>query len=126
MEQYARESDEGMRIAEEEPTRPRGMDSDVHDVAAPALEIDESVSDQEAAEVYWARIGDGSQVPVLARPIDELLWDERAPGEPTVLSAVDGVSSARTVVDTCGLPPLMALQVLCDLLDSGVVRLAGA
>jgi hypothetical protein len=127
MEQFARQSDKDMRIAEEEPTRPRGMESDVHDVAlaAPALEIDEAVTDEETEEVCWARIGEKTQVPVLSRPIDELLWEERAPGEAMVLSSVDGRSNVRTIVETCGLPPLVALQLLCELLDSGVLRLAG-
>jgi hypothetical protein len=125
MEAYARESDESLRIADEEPTRPRGMPhSDVHDVASPSLEIGELVSDDDAEDVYWARIGDGEQVPVLTNPIEELLWDPRAPGDALVLTAIDGKSSVAKVIARCGLPTLAALQVLCDLLDQGVVRIS--
>jgi hypothetical protein len=124
MEEYARESDQGLRIADEEPTRPRGMEhSAVHDVAPPLLEVTELLSDEEAANVYWARIGDGAQVPGLARPIEELLSEPRAAGDALVLSAVDGWSSVADIVDTCGLPPLVALQVVCDLLERGLIEL---
>jgi hypothetical protein len=119
---YARESDKGLRIDDEEPTRPRGMESGVLDVA-PAVEVDESVSDDDAEQVCWARIGDERQVPALTQPLEELLWEVSAPGDALVLSTIDGARSVRAIVDECGLVRHEALQVLCDLVDQGIVRL---
>ncbi len=124
MEEYARESDQGLRIAEERPTRPRGFEHSALIELGPAVEIDESLSDDEMEQICWARLEDGARVPVLARPIEVLLSEPRAAGDALVLSAIDGESDARTVVDACGLPTLVALQALCDLLDSGAVRFA--
>jgi hypothetical protein len=123
MEQYARESDQGLRIAEEAPTRPRGGEHSALIETAPIVEVEDSLSEEESEEVFWARIGDDAQVPVLIRPLKQLLAEPRAAGEARVLSAIDGVSSVRSVVQGCGLPTLAALQAVCDLLESGVIIL---
>jgi hypothetical protein len=123
MEKYARESDKDMRIAEEAPTRPRGSERSLLIETAPTVEVEDSLSDDEAQLVFWARIGDDAQVPVLTRPIEDLLAEARAAGEALVLSAIDGQSSVRSIVDRCGLPTLPALQAICDLLESRVITL---
>jgi hypothetical protein len=122
MEQYARESDQTLRIADETPTcRPRAGHSGVVDVAPPSIEVDESLSDDDAELVYWARIGDDSRVPYLARSLEALLGEMRASSDGPVLWAIDGASNVREVVAASGLPRLVALQTLCDLLDRGIV-----
>jgi hypothetical protein len=121
MEQYARESDQGLRIAEEAPTRPRGGEISCVVDAAPAVEIEESVSDDDAELVYWARIGEGGRVPVLARSLESLLGASHAPVDHAVLWAIDGTSTVREVVAASGLPAVIVLQALCDLLDRGII-----
>ncbi len=121
MEQYARESEQDLRIAEEAPTRPRGSETSLVIETAPTVEIADSLSDDEAQLVFWARIGDDAQVPVLVRPLGDLLAEPRAAGDALVLSAIDGHSSVRSIVDGCGLPALAALQALCDLLESRAI-----
>jgi hypothetical protein len=121
MEQYARDSEEDMRIAEEAPTRPRGGEHSALIETAPVVQIEESLSEDEAEQVFWARLGDDAQVPVLVRPLEELLAEPRAAGDALVLSAIDGHANVRSIVDGCGLPVLSALQALCDLLESGVI-----
>jgi hypothetical protein len=124
MERYARESDDDMRIAEEAPTRPRGSERSLLIETAPTVEVEDSLSDEEAELVFWARIGDDTQVPVLLRPIKDLLAQPRAVGDALVLSAIDGHSTVRSIIGSCGLPALAALQALCDLLESGVMAFA--
>jgi hypothetical protein len=124
MEQYARESEEDLRIAEEAPTRPRGGEHSALIETAPVVQIEDSLSDDEAQQVFWARIGDDAQVLVLVRPLEELLAEPRAAGDAHVLSAIDGhapTATVRSIVDGCGLPALAALQALCDLLESGAI-----
>jgi hypothetical protein len=123
MREYARESDENIRIEEEAPTRPRAsLDSAVYDVS-PSVEATEAVTDAEAREIFWARLGDGGQVPVLARPIEELLYEPRGAGEGFVLSAIDGNGTIQSLVATCGAPTVTILRALCELVDRGAVRL---
>ena len=125
MQQYARESDESIRIEDEAPTRPRGaLDSAVYDVS-PSLEVSEAVTDAEAEEIYWARIGDSAQVPVLARPIEDLLREPRGAGEGFVLSAIDGTSTVHSLVASCALPAVAVLRALCELADRGAVGFVG-
>ena len=124
MERYARESEEDLRIAEEAPTRPRGSERSLLIETAPTVEVEDSLSDDEAELVLWARIGDDAQVPVLLRPIEDLLAEPRAAGEALVLSAIDGHSTVRSIVDGCGLPALAAVQTICDLLESHVLTFA--
>jgi hypothetical protein len=121
MQQYARESDESIRTEDEAPTRPRGaLHSAVYDVS-PSVEVSEAVTDAEAQEIYWARIGDGAQVPVLARPIEDLLREPRDAGEGFVLSAIDGKSTVHSLVASCALPAVAVLRALCELVDRGAV-----
>ena len=121
MEQYARESEEDLRIAEEAPTRPRGSERSLTVETAPTVEVEDALSDEEAQLVLWARIGDDAQVPVLARSIGDVLAEPRGPGDALVLWAIDGHATVRSIVDSCGLPVLAALQTICDLLESRVI-----
>jgi hypothetical protein len=124
MERYARESEEDLRIAEEAPTRPRGSERSLLIEAAPTVEVEDSLSDEEAELVLWARIGDDAQVPVLLRPLEDVLWDPRSAAEVQVLQAIDGHSTVRSIVESCGLPALAAVQTICDLLESHVIAFA--
>jgi hypothetical protein len=121
MEKYARDSEQDMRIAEEAPTRPRGGEHSVLIETAPVVQVEESLSEDEEEQVFWARIGDDAQVPVLVRPLQELLAEPHSAGDAVVLSSIDGETDVRSIVHYCGLPALQALQALCDMLDSGVI-----
>jgi hypothetical protein len=121
MERYARESEEDLRIAEEAPTRPRGSERSLLIETAPTVEVEDALSDEEAQQVLWARIGDDTQVPVLARSIGDVLAEPRGAGDAAVLWAIDGHANVRSIVDSCGLPALAALQAICDLLESRVI-----
>jgi len=115
MEAYARESDERIRSA--------GAASGVVEAATDGLvEVSEHVDDAEAEEVYWACLGSPDRVPVLATPLDELLALPRRGVEGLVVSYVDGKRTMREVIDACGLPHLVALVGLCELLETGVLR----
>jgi hypothetical protein len=122
MEQYARDSEQTLRIGDEAPTKPRGEHSTLIETA-PVVQVEESMSDDEAQQVFWARIGDERQVPVLVRPLEEILWEPRAAGDALVLTAIDGQTTVRSILDGCGLPVVVALQALCDLLESGAIAL---
>jgi hypothetical protein len=114
MEAYARESDERIRSA--------GAQSGIVPAAADAfVEASELVDDAEAAEVYWACLGGGDRVLVLAQPLNELLALPRRGIDGFVVSYVDGQRTARELVEASGLPTLVALVGLCELLERGVV-----
>src|SRR5579864_821922 len=98
MEQYARESDKGLLIAEEAPTRPRGGQISCVVDAAPAVEVDESLSDEDAEVVCWAQLGDESRVPVLAKSLEALLGESPASGDFAIFWAIDGTSGVAEVV----------------------------
>jgi hypothetical protein len=124
MQKFARDSEDGVRMEEEPPTQPRWIvESAVFD-ASPSIEIDESVDDGEAEAIYWARIGDGAQVPVLTRRIEEVLREPRDAGEGFVLAAIDGKSTVQELVRGCELPVLAVLHGLCELVERGVVSFA--
>ncbi len=121
MERYARESDANIRVEDEPPTTRRAaLESAVWSVP-PSLEINESPNSQEAQEIYWARIGDSHQIPVLVRPIEELLREPREAAAGFVLSAIDGKSTVQALMKSCGLPPLAVLCILCELMDRGAI-----
>jgi hypothetical protein len=58
----------------------------------------------------------------LTRSLEELLAEPRGAGEGFVLSAIDGTSTVRTLVESCALPRLAVLGALCELIERGVVR----
>jgi hypothetical protein len=124
MQQFARESHQVPNFDKEEPpTRPRSvLDSDVYDVG-PSIEIDEWISEEEAEAICWARIGDGAQVPVLARPKEVLLREPRSTGDGFVLAAIDGRTPVHAVLRASGLPVAAALRSLCELVERGAVGL---
>ena len=119
MEQYARDSDESIRNADAAPLS--AMTAEPH--GGPSLEVNEEVSDQEAAQVYWARLGASDQVVVLTQPLEELMQAPRAPMDGFILWRVDGRRTVGAVVELSELPVVEALLALCDLLERGVIAL---
>jgi hypothetical protein len=121
MSEYARESEASVEFDDGVPTqRPGALESGIHDTA-PSVEFSDALSDEDAEEIYWARIGDASQTPVLTRSLEELLDEPRGAGEGFVLSAIDGTSTIRTLVESCALPRLAVLSALCELIERGAV-----
>ncbi len=102
-----------------------------------ALVVAESILDAEAnhaealqvaqhcrrvlAQMYIARIGPLTRVPVVAVPRDQLRWlsiDHRAG---FLLSHVDGVSTLEMILDVSGMSPLDALRILFELAQQRVI-----
>jgi hypothetical protein len=121
MQQYARESDELIAAAPVTTKPPPGPSSD----AAPIIELGDPVTEDEAEVIYWARLGSASRVPFLARPIEELVREERSAAEGFVLNAVDGKASIEHVLRACGLSRPAALCILCELVERGLIALKG-
>jgi hypothetical protein len=115
MEAYARESDERIRSAD--------AASGIVEAATEALvQVNELVDDADAEEIYWAFLGGPDRVPLLAQPLDELLALPRRGADGFVVSYVDGRRTVRAVVEASGLPKLVALVALCELLERGVLQ----
>ncbi|MEO8800348.1 MAG: hypothetical protein ABI551_20820 [Polyangiaceae bacterium] len=73
------------------------------------------------AQMYVARIGPLTRVPVVAVPRDQLRWlsiDHRAG---FLLSHVDGVSTLEMILDVSGMSPLDALRILFELAQQRVI-----
>ncbi|HEX7663489.1 MAG TPA: hypothetical protein VF407_03220, partial [Polyangiaceae bacterium] len=72
-------------------------------------------------QMYIARIGPLTRVPVVAVPRDQLRWlsiDHRAG---FLLSHVDGVSTLEMILDVSGMSPLDALRILFELAQQRVI-----
>jgi hypothetical protein len=110
--QYARESEQKMRIADE-----------IARDDAPVLDAVEEMSDEDAEEVYRARLGGDEQVVTLTRGARELLRTPRRTDEGFVLALVDGQRNVGDVIRLCELPRVSAMVALCDLLDAGILAL---
>jgi hypothetical protein len=110
--QYARESEQKLQIA----------DAIARD-DAPVLDAVEEMSDEDAEEVYRARLGGDEQVVALTRGARELLRTPRRPDEGFVLALVDGQRNVGEVIRLFELPRVAAMLALCDLLDAGILAL---
>jgi hypothetical protein len=74
-------------------------------------------------QMYGARLGALTQVPVVAIPTEQLQWltlDHRAG---FLLSHVDGVSTLEEILDISGMNPLDAMRIIYDLLQQKVIAL---
>lgn len=110
MEQYARESDERLRAA---------SDAD----GGPDVDTLDSLSEGDAEQIYRARIGDGRQVVLFARPPEEILHLPHAVADAFVLSLVDGRRTVDELLRECELPAPAALATLFELIETGVLKL---
>lgn len=110
MEQYARESDERLRA------------SSAAD-PAPDLQTVDELSEEDSEQIYRARIGDGGQVVLLARPPEEILHLRRGVADGFVLSLVDGRRTVDDLLRDCDLPARVALATLFELIETGVLTL---
>ena len=73
-------------------------------------------------QMYIARIGPLTRVPIVGVPRDQLRWlsiDHRAG---FLLSHVDGVSTLEMILDVSGMSPLDALRILFELAQQRVIR----
>jgi hypothetical protein len=74
-------------------------------------------------QMYMARIGSLTRVPVVEVARDQLRWlsiDHRAG---FVLSLVDGISSLEMILDVSGMPSLDALRILFELVEQRIISL---
>ncbi len=72
-------------------------------------------------QMYIARIGPLTRVPIVGVPRDQLRWlsiDHRAG---FLLSHVDGVSTLEMILDVSGMTPLDALRILFELAQQRVI-----
>jgi hypothetical protein len=72
-------------------------------------------------QMYIARIGPLTRVPIVGVPRDQLRWlsiDHRAG---FLLSHVDGVSTLEMILDVSGMSPLDALRILFELAQQRVI-----
>jgi hypothetical protein len=118
MEEYARESDERIRSA--------GPSSGAVSTAEVLVEASDEIGDEEQEQVYWACVGGGDRVPLLVQPLDQLLVVPRSPVESFVLSYLDGRRSVADVIEASGLPTLVGLIAVHDLLERGLITLQDA
>lgn len=95
-------------ILESEPKHP-----EAHQVASHCRRVLE--------QMYIARIGPLTRVPIVGVPRDQLRWlsiDHRAG---FLLSHVDGVSTLEMILDVSGMSPLDALRILFELAQQRVI-----
>jgi hypothetical protein len=115
VETYARESDKRIRSA--------AAASNADAALGEGLVEASDASDDDAEQIYWACLGGRDRVPVLTRPLDELLSVPRTAAEGLVLSFLDGRRTIAAVIEASGLPTPVALLGLYDLLDRDVIAL---
>jgi hypothetical protein len=73
--------------------------------------------------MYVAKLGALDQVPVVAVPVEQLRWltlDHRAG---FLLSHIDGVSSLEEILDVSGMPRIVAMKIIHDLMQQKVIVL---
>jgi hypothetical protein len=74
-------------------------------------------------QMYVAKLGALDQVPVVAVPVEQLRWltlDHRAG---FLLSHIDGVSSLEEILDVSGMPRIVAMKIIHDLMQQKVIVL---
>lgn len=73
---------------------------------------------------YVERLGSTSVVPRLAASPEAIKARALDHVEGFLLAQIDGVTEVETLLDVSGLPRWMALRVICDLVERGIVRVA--
>jgi hypothetical protein len=73
-------------------------------------------------QMYESRIGSLDQVPVLAISSGEVIWHNLDPAAGFILSRIDGTVTFEDIIDISGLPRFETCQVLCKLLQDGIIE----
>jgi hypothetical protein len=73
-------------------------------------------------QMYESRIGSFDQVPVLAISSGEIIWHNLNPATGFILSRIDGVLTFEDIIDISGLPRFETCQILCQLLQDGLIE----
>src|SRR6202171_968549 len=75
--------------------------------------------------MYESKIGAMDARPQTAIPPDESIWRHLDPRAGFVLAQIDGEVSFEDLYAICGLKRLDTARILCELLEQGVVQIAG-
>jgi hypothetical protein len=75
--------------------------------------------------MYESKIGAMDARPQTAIPPDEIIWLNLDPRAGFVLAQIDGEVSFDDLYAICGLKRLDTARILCELLEQGVVQIAG-
>jgi len=74
-------------------------------------------------QMYAARLGALSQVPIVAIPAEQLRWLTLDHRSGFLLSHVDGVSTLEEILDISGMNHLEAMRIIYELLQQKVIAL---
>jgi len=75
-------------------------------------------------QMYTARLGSADLVPRVTLSSDQIRWLTLDHKSGFLLSCIDGYSTIDEILDVCGMPPLDALRILCDLLQQNVITVS--
>src|SRR5213082_1910884 len=75
--------------------------------------------------MFESKIGSMDRRPRIAIPPDEIIWLNLDPRAGFVLAQIDGEVSFDDLYAICGLKRLDTAQILCELLEQGVVQVQG-
>jgi hypothetical protein len=89
-----------------------------------ALQLHETC-EQNLTLMYESKIGSMDARPQTAIPPDEIIWLNLDPRAGFVLAQIDGEVSFDDLYAICGLRRLDTARILCELLEQGVVSVAG-
>ena len=89
-----------------------------------ALQLHETC-EQNLTLMYESKIGSMEARPQTAIPPDEIIWLNLDPRAGFVLAQIDGEVSFDDLYAICGLKRLDTARILCELLEQGVVSVAG-
>jgi len=89
-----------------------------------ALQLFETC-EQNLTLMYESKIGSMDARPQTAIPPDEIIWLNLDPRAGFVLAQIDGSVSFDDLYAICGLKRLDTARILCELLEQGVVSVAG-
>ena len=81
--------------------------------------------EQNLTLMYESKIGAMDARPKTAIPPDEIIWLNLDPRAGFVLAQIDGEVSFEDLYAICGLKRLDTARILCELLEQGVVQIAG-
>ena len=81
--------------------------------------------EQNLTLMYESKIGSMDARPKTAIPPDEIIWLNLDPRAGFVLAQIDGSVSFDDLYAICGLKRLDTARILCELLEQGVVSVAG-
>jgi hypothetical protein len=73
-------------------------------------------------QMYESRIGSFDQIPALAISPGEIVWYNLNPATGFVLSRIDGTITFEDIIDISGLSRFETCQILCHLLQEGLIE----